>query len=72
MHERRRRQDILRETEEGNRKAEKQGKDKKRKKQMGEEMKLRNSTISYYDICFTGCLISEGFLLLFLFVLFVF
>lgn len=60
MHERRRRQDILRKediliTEEGNRKAEKQGKDK-RKKQIGEEMKLGNTTICYYDICFISSL----------------
>lgn len=73
MHERRRKQDILRETEEGNRKAEKQGKEKKRKKQMDKEMKLGNSTIStisYYDICFISNLICGGFFFfLFLFFL---
>lgn len=67
MHERRRKQDILRETEEGNRKAEKQGKEKKRKKQMDKEMKLGNSTISYYDICFISNLICGGFFFFFFF-----
>lgn len=71
MHERRRRQDILRKediliTEEGNRKTEKQGKDK-RKKQIGEEMKLGNTTICYYDICFISSLISVLLLFVLLF-----
>lgn len=65
MQERSRKQDVLKEIEEGNWEAEKQGEEKKTKKQMGEEMKSGNTFINYYEICFISSLIKLVFLFVF-------